>query len=187
MDRDGRPVVDPHTEGITDPDRSNLPPGLIQKLNRQDERVTTAFGRRPSDAAALSAQRHGVHIVDISTQYRFDVACGTDRATVEIDRPSCHTPNGVQIVGDEDDRPPLLPKLREPLHALALKGNVSDRQNFVHQEDAGIHVGRLREPQPHVHARGEVFDRRVQKSAHAGKLHNAFQLSVDVPPTQAKD
>ena len=44
-------------------------------------------------------------------------------------------------------------ELRDAVHALALKGDVADRQHFVDQQDVGLGVHGHRKRQPHLHAR----------------------------------
>ena len=79
-------------------------------------------------------------------------------ASVEQHRAMAEAAHRAHVVGDEQDRPPLLAEPVEDVEALLLEGGVAHGQHLVDQQDVGVHLDHHREGQAHVHARGVVLE-----------------------------
>ena len=77
-------------------------------------------------------------------------------------------------------RPPFIGHLPHLAQAFFLKGGVAHRQDFVHQEDLRLQVGRHRKGQADIHAGGIALHRGVQELLHLGEGDDLVELPVDL-------
>ena len=75
--------------------------------------------------------------------------------------------------------------LGDPLEAALLKRDVADREDFVGQEDVGLHVDRDRERQPQVHAARILPQRVVEKLVQLGELDDVRHAVEHLAPRDA--
>ena len=66
--------------------------------------------------------------------------------------PIAETIHGSEIVRDEDDGPAGLSQFGNAVQAFRLEGSVSDRQDFVEQQDVGFQMCGDGEAQPDMHS-----------------------------------
>src|SRR5687768_7960160 len=90
-------------------------------------------------------------------------------------------------MADEEDSPSLPGNVLHLVQALTLEPHVADRKNLVHYEDIGVEVGRDREGEPGVHARGVALDWSVEKSFNFGKLDDGIKLSLKLRALHSND
>jgi hypothetical protein len=90
-------------------------------------------------------------------------------------------------VGDEKDRRLALLQVLHEVDALALEGQVADRQHLVQQQDVRFQVGRDRERQAHVHAAGIPLHRRADEVADLGEGDDGVELALDLGFAHAQD
>ena len=93
--------------------------------------------------------------------------------------------DALHVVGDEDDRPPLLVQVREHVDALLLEGGVADRQHLVDQQDVGVDLDHQREPEPDQHPGGVVLQLQVDELAELGEVDDLVEparASLGVSP-----
>ena len=84
-----------------------------------------------------------------------------------------------QIVRHKEDRLPFTLKLLKALHALALKGQIADRQHLIDQQHIGVHFRGHRKTEPHVHPAGIRLHRLVDKLVHLRKFDDAVHALID--------
>ena len=71
--------------------------------------------------------------------------------------------------------------------ALFLEFGVSDRKNFIDDQDLGFEVCSDRKRQPHVHSARIAFDRGVEEPLHFGEVDNFIELAPDFAAGHSQD
>ena len=110
-----------------------------------------------------------------------------DAALAQVDHALAHGLDAEHVVRHEQDRGVLLLQPLRELDALALEGQVADREHFVEDQDLGVQVRRHREREPHVHAAGVALDGRVDELPHPGELDDRVELRGDLLHRHAED
>ncbi len=82
---------------------------------------------------------------------------------------------------------PRSAQIVELLRALRLELGVTDREDLVDEQDVGVDVDGDREPEPHVHARRVVLDRRVDELLEPGEVDDLVEALPDLLLAQAED
>jgi hypothetical protein len=78
-------------------------------------------------------------------------------------------------------------ELRYAFDALALERFVTDRKDFVDEQDVGVDIDSHREAEPHVHARGVVADLHVDELFELGEGHDLVEDALGLLLRQAED
>src|SRR6185437_263695 len=98
-----------------------------------------------------------------------------DDAGLEPQRPRAQTRERIEIMTDEDDGATLDSHLPHPTQALALKFDVSDRENLIDHEDVGLQVSGDREGQPKIHTTGIALHGSIEEPLNAGEFDDLFK------------
>src|SRR5690242_12133672 len=93
---------------------------------------------------------------------------------IDQDNPLAVTADLFHVVRDHYDGLACLTETMDALEAFFLEADVADGKNLVHQQYLWIDFGGHRERQPHVHARGILFYRRVNEIADVGEINDAL-------------
>lgn len=75
-------------------------------------------------------------------------------------------------MGDQNDRPSLGMESTDLVEAFLLKTRVTDREDFVDQQNRGGQMSRDRKPEPNQHPAGIVFHRHMDLIAELGELED---------------
>ena len=93
--------------------------------------------------------------------------------------------DGVHVVGDQDDRPPLVVQFAEHVEALLLERGVADRQHLVDEQDVGVDLRHQREPEPDQHPRGVVLQLQVGELPELGEVDDLVQPAARLARREA--
>ena len=88
--------------------------------------------------------------------------------------------DGAQIVGDQNQRAAPVAVLLDGVDAFGLEVGVPHGQHFIHQQDLGSGMDGHCKAQAHIHARGIVLDRHVDKGAQLGERNDPIQAFADL-------
>jgi hypothetical protein len=108
-------------------------------------------------------------------------------ALADVDDPVAHCLDAEHVVRDEQDRRLALLQVLHEVDALALEGQIADRQHLVQQQDVRLQVSRDREGQPHVHAAGVPLHRCADEVADLGEGDDGVELARDLGFAHAQD
>ncbi len=100
----------------------------------------------------------------------------TDPSVVEKNDPVAGALNGHQVVGHDHHRFAAGMEVGHAREALLLERFVADREDFVHEEHVGIHVGRHREAEPCGHSRRVILDGNVDETLQLRELHDPVEF-----------
>ena len=101
-------------------------------------------------------------------------------SVVEHDGAAAHLAHGLDVVGDEHDRPPLVLELADATDALRLEHLVADGEHLVDEQHVGIEVDRHGETEAHVHPRRVVLHRLVDELGEVGEGDDVVEDPVDL-------
>ena len=88
----------------------------------------------------------------------------------------------------EENRPALLEcRLVHAAEAFLLEGRVAHGEHLIHDENVGLQVRRHGKGQPHIHAAGISFDRRIDELSDFGELHDPVELLGHLGARHAED
>ena len=119
---------------------------------------------------------------DVAADHVVRVSVGDEAAPVDLDGARAEAAHRGHVVADEEDG---APRTRDLLHlpeALALEGDVADREHLVDEQDLRVEVRRDGEGQAHVHAARVALDRRVEELVDLGELDDLVELARDLAP-----
>ena len=92
-----------------------------------------------------------------------------------------------KAVRNDQDRFPLATGCPHFPHAFLLKGGVSNSQNFIHDQDFRLKMGRHGKSQPNIHSAGITFDGGVEEFFDFGKRDNFVELASNFTVRHAED
>ena len=90
-------------------------------------------------------------------------------------------------MADEQHRAAAFRDLRHLSQTLFLELGVADREHLVDDQNFGFQMRRDRKRQPHIHARGESLDRRIEKLLHVGEGDDLIEPPFDLGAPHAED
>src|SRR5713101_5263921 len=108
----------------------------------------------------------------IASDYVIRRPVGQEYSVLDQENPLTEPADSTHVMGYEDDGLPPLAELVDPRRALLLKRGVAHRQDFVDQQDVGIHLRGNRKSQPHKHAARILLDWRVDEVAQFRKIQD---------------
>jgi hypothetical protein len=73
------------------------------------------------------------------------------------------------------------------VHGLALELDISNREDFVYDQNVRTQMGRYREGKADIHPAAVALNRRVQKRLRLRKCDNGIELSVNLFAAHAED
>src|SRR5712692_10941803 len=97
---------------------------------------------------------------------------GQERPVLDQENRLTEPANSTHVMGYKDYGLPPLAEVVDPRRALLLKRGVAHGQNFVDQQDVGIHLRGNRKSQPHKHAARILLDWRVDEVAQFRKIQD---------------
>ena len=68
-----------------------------------------------------------------------------------------------------------------------LEGAIADRQDFVHNQNLRFQMRCDGKGEPHIHAAGVAFDRRIEEFFHFGECDNGVEFLFDFRACHSKD
>src|ERR1700694_2733526 len=108
-------------------------------------------------------------------------------AAFEQDRPGAQALDRRHAVADEQHGAALARDVAHLAQALLLKGDVTNRQHLVDDQDVRLKVRRHRKGEADVHPTGVELDGGVEESLHARELDDVVELAVDLAALHAED
>jgi hypothetical protein len=142
----GRPLLGLDREG--EPFRGRRQIDRLRRLRRDDVQDP----RRHLRSGLPLEHRMIGHRRSIGGQDVLHRTVGAHRAAVEQQRLGTQRRDGVQLVADVEDGPPLGRGIAHLLHRASLEVGVTHAEHLVDDEDLGLQVGGDGERQAHVHA-----------------------------------
>ena len=140
--------------------------------------------RTPGQGIRMLRAGHGPKIVLDDVRGR---PVTLDAAIFQAKDAATNLADARHIVADENHGPPMVRHFLHFPQALLLKAAVSHRQDFVDDQNIRLEVGGHGESQPHIHARGEAFDRGVQEHFRFGKADDFVEFALDLDLGHAED
>src|SRR5260370_958763 len=93
----------------------------------------------------------------------------------------------IELMGDEDDGAAGAGDVTHFAHALLLKTDVADGEDFIDEENFRLEMGGDGEGQAHVHAGGVVLDGGVDEFFELGEGHDFIEFADDLRLAHAED
>src|SRR5262245_61893995 len=90
-------------------------------------------------------------------------ATSANRASIEPQDLNSQMGEHDKVMADQKDRPAAAGDLTDFADAFCLKGSITHGEYLVEHENIRLEMRRDRERQPHIHAAGITFDRRIEK------------------------
>src|SRR4029077_17327287 len=84
-------------------------------------------------------------------------------------------------MADEDDGAATFGDVLHFPEAFFLEFEVTDREDFVNEENFRLEMRGNGESEAHLHSSAEIFQRRIQIPLDAGKCHNGILLLIYLP------
>jgi hypothetical protein len=124
--------------------RATSPPGALSRLPGSFRRQSQSF-----------AQVFGYGLHSGAVLYNL--------ASSQPDRAAAHAGNNLRDVRDEQYRAAVPLYLRHLVETLLPESCIANGQHLVDDENIGVDMRSHRESKTHAHARGIVFDRRIDE------------------------
>ena len=88
---------------------------------------------------------------------------------------------------DKKNCTPLVRHITHLPETLLLELRVTDRQDFIYNQNLGFKMGSHRKCEAQVHARGISFDRRIYELSDFGEINHLIEFLVDLGGLHSQD